>query len=118
MVIGQGELFWAELGVPLGSEPGFRRPVVVVQNDALNASRIGTIVICPLTSNLKHSLRPGNVVLAKGEANIPRRSVVHVSQITAIDRQRLLSKIGMLSRGRVREILGGIYLLLEPLDGD
>ena len=115
MVIGQGDVCWAQLAAPFGSEPGLRRPVVVVQNDLFNQSRIETVVICPLTSNLRHSSCPGNVALGKGEANISRRSVVNISQVTTVDRQRLVSKIGTLSHQRVRDILAGIYLLLEPI---
>lgn len=118
MVIGQGDVCWAELGVPFGSEPGLRRPVLVVQNDAFNRSRIDTVVVCPVTSNLGRASCPGNVTLAKSEANIPKRSVVNVSQITTIDKRRLVSKIGTLNRKRIREVLGGITVLLEPVSID
>jgi len=118
MVISQGDVFWAELGVPLGSEPGLRRPVVVVQNEAFNRSRIETVVVCPVTSSLGRGSCPGNVALARGEANLPKRSVVNVSQITTIDRRRLVTKLGALSKKRIREVLGGIYILLEPVSID
>ena len=81
MVISQGEIWWSDLPSPTGSAPGFRRPVVVVQGDALNQSRIGTVICIPLTSNLKWSDAPGNVVLASKTTGLARDSVANVSQI-------------------------------------
>ena len=116
MVINQGDIFWAELDKPLGSEPGYLRPYVIVQNNLFNMSRINTVVVCALTSNLKRAEAPGNVLLNKGEADLPKQSVVNVSQITTVDKRHLIKKIGTLSNKRVREILDGIKLLLEPRD--
>jgi mRNA interferase MazF len=114
MVIRQGDLFWVDEGEPSGSAPGYPRPYVVIQNDVYNQSRLQTLVLCALTSNLLRSRVPGNVLLDEGEGNLPKRSVVNVSQISTIDKEDLGEKIGTLSPGRVQEILEGIYLMLEP----
>lgn len=116
MVINQGDIFWVDLGEPSGSEPGYRHPHVVIQNNLFNKSRINTVVVCALTSNLKRAKAPGNVLLAPGEANLPKQSVVNVSQIYTVDKRDLTEKIGTLSSQRIREILDGVYLLLEPRD--
>jgi mRNA interferase MazF len=114
MVINQGDIFWIDLDEPSGSEPGYRHPHVVVQNNVFNRSRISTVVICALTSNLKRAAAPGNVLLEPKEANLPKQSVVNVSQIFTVDKSQLGEKIGTLSSRRVHEILDGIGLLLEP----
>jgi len=114
MVIAQGDVFWLDTGAPRGSGPGFRRPHVVVQNDIFNASRINTTVLCAVTSNLARAKAPGNLLLRKGEANLPRPSVVNVSQVTTVDKSVLKEKIGTLSRQRVQEIVSGLCLVLEP----
>jgi len=114
MVIAQGDVFWLDTGPPRGSGPGFRRPHVVVQNDIFNASRIQTTVLCAVTSNLTRAKAPGNLLLRKGEANLPRPSVVNVSQVVTVDKSILREKIGTLSRQRVREIVAGLSLVLEP----
>jgi mRNA interferase MazF len=114
MVIKQGDIFWVELDEPAAAEPGFRHPHVVIQNNVFNASQIRTVVVIALTSNLKRATAPGNVLLAKGEANLPKQSVVNVSQIFTIDKTQLDEYIGTLSAKRVREILNGIKLVIEP----
>ncbi|TEU16310.1 MAG: type II toxin-antitoxin system PemK/MazF family toxin [Anaerolineales bacterium] len=114
MVINQGDIFWIDLDEPSGSEPGYRHPHVVVQNNVFNRSRINTVVVCALTSNLKRAAAPGNVLLEPKEANLPKQSVVNVSQIFTVDKSQLGEKIGTLSSRRVHEILDGIGLLLEP----
>ena len=114
MVIAQGDIFWLDPGAPRGAGPGFRRPHVVVQNDVFNASRIQTIVLCSVTSNLTRAKAPGNLLLRKGEANLPRPSVVNVSQIVTVDKSVLKEKIGTLSRPRILEIVAGLRLVLEP----
>ncbi len=116
MEVAQGDVFWIDLGEPGGSEPGYRHPHVVVQNNAFNRSRIGTVVVCALTSNLRRAAVPGNVLLDDGEARLARRSVVNVTQIFTVDRAQLGQKIGTLSPRRVREIVDGIKLVLEPRD--
>ena len=113
-MIRQGDIYWIDLGEPLGSAPGFRHPHVVVQNDVFNSSRIHTVVVCALTSNLRRAEAPGNVLLQPGEANLPKQSVVNVSQIFTVDKRQLEDKIGSLSPHRVGEILDGIRLVLEP----
>lgn len=114
MVIHQGDIYWVDLGEPTGSGPGYRHPHVVVQNNLFNRSQIKTVVVCALTSNLKRANAPGNVLLAKGEGNLPKQSVVNVSQIFTVDKSQLDEYIGTLSPKRVREILKGIQLVLEP----
>lgn len=115
-MIAQGDVFWADLGTPHGSAPGYRHPAVVVQNDTFNRSAINTVVVCQVTSNLSLAFSPGNVLLRKGEANLPKRSVVNVSQIVTLDKSELTRRIGTLAQSRVREIVQGIALVLEPAD--
>jgi mRNA interferase MazF len=116
MVISQGEVHWVDFGRPKGSEPGYRRPCVIVQNNAFNASRIATVVVVVITSNLKLGQAFGNVTLPKGEAGLRRKSVVNISQIATVDRSMLDGRIGTLSRTRFNGVLQGIYALLKPLD--
>lgn len=117
MVIRQGDVFWIDFGDPRGSEPAYRHPHVVVQNDLFNHSRINTVVVCALTSNLKRAGAPGNVALKKGEANLPKKSIVNISQIFTVNRGDLHDKIGTLSKERILQILEGIQLLMEPAEG-
>jgi mRNA interferase MazF len=118
VVIDQGDVFWVDLGEPSGSEPGYRHPHVVIQNNVFNRSRINTVVVCALTSNLKRAKAPGNVLLEGGEANLPKQSVVNVSHIFTVDKSSLGEKIGALSRRRVRQILDGVRSVIEPRDID
>ena len=112
MVIGQGEVWWADLPEPTGSGPGFRRPVVVVQGDALNRSRLATVVCVPLTSNLRWADAPGNVPLAARLTGLPKDSVANVSAIVALDRALLTERVGRLSRAKVELLLAGIDVVL------
>lgn len=114
MVIHQGEVYWVDFGEPGGSEPGYRRPAVVVQNGVFNASNIRTVVVCALTSNLRHAEAPGNMLLVPGEANLREQSVVNVSQVFTLDKRDLLEKVGSLSGERIREVVSGNNVLLEP----
>lgn len=114
MVINQGDLYWVDLGEPKGSEPGFRHPFVVLQNDAFNKSKINTVVVCALSSNIKLSQAPGNILLKKGEANLAKASVVNISQVITLNKDELGSKIGQLSKKGVEEIIGGFQFLLKP----
>lgn len=114
MVIKQGDVFWVDLGSPSGSEPRYLHPYVVVQNDAFNRSRINTVVMCAITSNLKLAQAPGNVLLPVGEANLPKRSVVNISQLYTVDKQMLTDKIGALSWESIQQIAEGIMMLLDP----
>jgi mRNA interferase MazF len=118
VVISQGDVFWVDLGRPSGSGPGYRHPHVVVQNNLFNRSRIGTVVVCPMTSNLRRADAPGNVLLGKREANLPKRSVVNVSQIYTVDKVALVERTGSLSATRLRQILEGIRLLMEPREAE
>jgi len=116
MVINQGDDFWVNLKEPTGSEPGYRHPHVIIQNNLFNRSRINTVVVCALTSNLKRSKAPGNVLLSKGEANLPKKSVINISQIFTIDKSLLSERIGSLSKARFLQVLEGIKILTEPTD--
>lgn len=116
MIINQGDIFWVDLGEPSGSSPGYRHSHVVIQNNVFNKSRINTVVVCVITSNLKRADAPGNVLLEKGEANLPKQSVVNVSQLFTVDKRDLDEKIGTLSPKRVRQILDGVNLVMEPRD--
>lgn len=112
MVISQGEIWWAELRAPSGSGPGFRRPVVVVQSDALNRSRIATVVCVPLTTNLKWGLAPGNVPLSARLTGLPKDSVANVSQIVSVDKQFLTARVGKLPASKLELLLSGIAIVL------
>ena len=113
-MINQGDIFWVDLKEPSGSEPGYRHPHVVIQNNLFNRSLINTVVVCSLTSNLKRAKAPGNVLLTKGEANLPKKSVVNISQIFTVNKSDLSEKIGALSWERFNQVLEGIRLLTEP----
>jgi mRNA interferase MazF len=112
VVISQGEIWWADLPVPTGSGPGFRRPVVIVQSDALNQSRISTAVCVPLTSNLKWALAPGNVTLSAKVTGLPKDSVANVSQIISLDRYLLSERVSKLPRQKLELLFAGIDLVL------
>jgi mRNA interferase MazF len=114
MVINQGDIYWVDLGEPSGSEPGFTHPNVVIQNNMFNHSKGNTVIVCGLTSNLKRATIPGNVLLEPGEANLPKQSVVVVSQVFTVDKSQLREHIGALSRKRVQQILDGLRLMTEP----
>jgi len=112
MVIAQGDVCWADMSDPIGSAPGFRRPVVVVQGDALNRSRLATVVCVPLTSNLRWADAPGNVLLTARATGLPKDSVANVSQIVAIDRSLLGDRTGRISKGRLDLVFAGIDIVL------
>jgi mRNA interferase MazF len=112
VVVSQGDVFWASLADPTGSGPGFRRPVVVVQGDAFNASRLATVVVVPLTSNLRWAAAPGNVALPAERTGLPKDSVANVSQIVAVDRSILGDRAAHFAEGQLSLILAGIDLLL------
>ena len=112
MVISQAEVWWAELPPPTGSGPGFRRPVVIVQGDALNRSRIATVVCVPLTSNVRWAEAPGNVLLTSRATGLPKDSVANVSQLVAIDKALLTERVSKLSRAKLELVLSGIDTVL------
>ncbi|PYS23455.1 MAG: mRNA interferase MazF2 [Acidobacteria bacterium] len=112
MVVAQGEIWWAALPKPIGSGPGFRRPVVVVQSDSFNRSNIATVVCVPLTSNLKWTDAPGNVLLSSRSSGLPKDSVANVSQIVTLDKNLLSDRTGKLSRSQLGLVLSGIDIVL------
>jgi len=112
MVISRGEIWWADLAAPDGSGPGYRRPVLVVQADPFNNSRLATVTVVVLTSNLRLAAAPGNVRLGKRASGLPRESVVNVSQIITIDRARLRERVQRVASAPLREIDDGLRLAL------
>jgi mRNA interferase MazF len=112
VVISQGEVWWADLPATTGFGPGFRRPVVVLQGDALNRSRIATVVCVPLTSNLPWANAPGNVSLSPRLTGLPRDSVANVSQIVTLDRELLRELVCKLPRAKLELILAGVDVVL------
>ena len=112
MVISQGEIWWADLPTPVGSGPGYRRPVVIVQADALNRSRIATVVCVPLTSNVRWEDAPGNISLTSRATGLPKDSVANVSQLVAVDRNLLTERVAKVSRAKLESILAGIDVIL------
>lgn len=108
----RGEVWWADLPEPSGPEPGFRRPVVVVQSNDFNRSRIGTVIAAAVTGNVRLQRMPGNILVSKGSAGLPRDSVVNVSQLVTIDRRRLLERVGSLSASQLRDLNDGLRLVL------
>jgi mRNA interferase MazF len=114
MEIKQGDIYWIDLGEPQGSEPGYLRPYVIIQNDLLNRSQIRTVIFCALTTNLRRGKAIGNVLLDVGEGDLPEQTVVNVSQIFTVDKAFLTEKIGQLYQARVRQILAGLILITQP----
>jgi mRNA interferase MazF len=112
VVVAQGDVFWADLPEPTGSGPGLRRPVLIVQGDAFNRSRIATVVAVPLTSNQRLAVAPGNVTLRARATGLPKDSVANVSQIVTIDRLLLTERTGHISRNLLQTVLSGINLVL------
>jgi mRNA interferase MazF len=112
VVISQGDVWWADLPMPAGSGPGFRRPVVVVQGDALNRSRLATAVCVPLTTNLRWADAPGNVFLRARVTGLPKDSVANASQLISLDRDLLTECAGKLPRVKLNLILAGIDIVL------
>lgn len=108
MVVQRGDVFWAELGLATGSAPARRRPVVVIQRDAINLSRFNSVVVVPLASQTQHAHLPGNVLLHKDEANLPRQSVARGTHVTVVDKAHLRDKIGTLTRERLEEIVDAV----------
>ncbi|NOK35896.1 type II toxin-antitoxin system PemK/MazF family toxin [Corallococcus exercitus] len=106
--IRRGDLFWCEPDEARGSVPAIAHPHVVIQDDVFNRSRIHTVIVCALTSNLKKAGEPGNVLLEEGEGQLAKRSVVVVSQVSSVEKARLGERIGALSDARVEQILAGL----------
>jgi len=109
----RGDIWWAQLPDPLASEPGFRRPVVIVQSNAFNRSRIRTAIAVVLTSNLRLAEAPGNVLLPASESGLPKDSVINVSQVITVDREFLTEKCGRVPLRLLRSIDEGLRLVLS-----
>ena len=109
----RGEIWWADLGIPFGSEPGFRRPVIIIQDDAFNKSKIHTTVVASITTNLDLSSAPGIVYLEKDESQLPGDGVVNISQLATIDKVRLTDKVSVLPQRTMAEIDYGLKLVLS-----
>lgn len=107
-LVNQGDLYWMAPDESRGSVPGYAHPHVVVQEDVFNHSRISTVVVCALSSNLQLAIEPGNVLLEPGEGDLPKRSVVVVSQVSTVYKTRLGERAGVLSEVRIRQILAGM----------
>ena len=113
LVIHQGEVYWVTFPGGRGSEPWGRRPALVLQHDRFNHTRLNTVVVVAITSNLRYAALPGNIRLRKGEANLPKPCVINVTQVQTIDRLYLQDKIGTLPRRVLRQVWEGIRLVLE-----
>lgn len=111
-MIAQGEVWWADLAPPVGSEPGFRRPVVVIQGNAFNASALRTVVCVVLTSNRRWEDAPGNVLLSTRSTGLPKASVANVSQLVTLDRDALVQRAGRLSASNLELVLAGVDMVL------
>jgi mRNA interferase MazF len=111
MIINQGDIYWVTLSEPGELEPGYTHPHVVIQDNVINRSRINTVVVCALTTNAKRAKAPGNVLLEVGEANLPKQSVVVVSQVSTVDKAQIGEYIGSLSQQRIDQIFAGMRFL-------
>jgi len=112
VTVSQGEVWWVDLGEPRGSKPGFRRPVLVIQGDALNRSRIATAVCVALTSNVKWASAPGNVLLSESATGLPKESVANVSQIVTLDKSELTVRLGKVPKAKLELVLSGVDVVL------
>ena len=110
-MVAQGEVWWADLPAPSGSEPGFRRPVLVVQGDAFNRSRIATVVCVALTSNLRWAEAPGNVELTARMTGLAKNCVANVSQLVTLGRDTLTERVGKVSRAKLNLAFDGINIV-------
>jgi len=108
----RGELWWADFGLPFGSEPGYKRPVLVIQNDLFNKSKINTAIVIPLTTNLLLAEAPGNILVTKNESKLKKDSVLVISQIKAIDRERLIEKITAVDTDILKKVEDSIMFVL------
>lgn len=107
----RGEIWWVDLGIPFGSEPGFKRPVLIIQYDSFNQSNISTVVSIAITSNLNLSEAPGNVLIGKKESSLSKDSVVNVSQIVTLDKERFIERVGKLKSSKINEVEVGLKLV-------
>ena len=112
-MVKRGQVWWAELPEPAASEPGYKRPVVIIQADAFNVSSIKTVIVLAVTSNMKLAGAPGNVYLPKAKSGLPKDSVANVSQVLTLDKGFLTEQVGPLDRAIIREIDEGLQLALS-----
>lgn len=112
LVMRRGEIWWASLPAPRGSEPGYRRPIVVVQSDEFNESRIGTVIVAILTSNLRLAAAPGNIRLDRRETGLSRDSVLNLSQVLTVDKSFLTERVGILSVRNLAAMDAGLKLVM------
>jgi len=112
VAVARGEVWWVDFGAPVGSEPGFRRPALVVSSDRFNRSRISTVIVTAMTSNLRLADAPGNVEFESGVAGLTKPSVVNVSQTLVIDRGRLTDVVGRFDSVAMRQVDAGLRLVL------
>lgn len=115
MVIRSGSIYWVDFSPGKGSEPIGKRPGLVIQNDALNDSKLNTVIMLAITSTLKFGDLPGNIILQKGEASMPKRSVINVTQIKSVDKNSIKENIGALSEERMAEVYQGLKLVMNML---
>jgi mRNA interferase MazF len=108
----RGELWWADFGIPFGSEPGYKRPVLIIQNDFFNRSMINTTIVIPLTTNLIFADAPGNILITKNQSKLKKDSVITISQIEVIDRRRLIEKITKIDRAIIEKVENNIMFVL------
>jgi mRNA interferase MazF len=113
MVVERGEIWWADLGEPRGSSPGFEHPVVIIQSDSFNKSNIKTLIAALITSNLDRAAMPGNVALSKRASSLEKESVVNVTQIFTVDETDLFEYVGTLSERKIEQIENGLRLVLS-----
>ena len=113
MVILRGEIWWAKLPAPIASKPGYKRPLLIIQSDDFNRSRINTVIAAVITSNLRLSEAPGNVLLSKKDSNLPKKSVANVSQLITVDKSFLTEKVGKLNPDKFKDVEAGIRLVLS-----
>jgi len=112
MVIRKGSIYWVDFSPGKGSEPIGRRPGLVIQNDILNDSNLNTVIMLAITSTMRFGELPGNVILRKGEANLPKRCVINITQIKSVDKTSIKEKIGTLSKKRMGEVHDGLKLVM------
>jgi len=113
VVTRRGDIFWVDFSPGKGSEPFGRRPGLVIQCDALNDSKLNTVIMVAITSNLKFAELPGNVSLRKGEANMPKSCVINVTQLKSVDKSSLVEKIGSLPDKKMEEVFVGLKLVMD-----
>jgi mRNA interferase MazF len=109
----RGEIWWATLPTPRASEPGYKRPVLILQSDAFNKSNINTVICVIITSNIGLARAPGNVMLSKKDSNLPKKSVINVSQIVTLDKSYLTECVGTINKNIMSKVENGIKLILD-----